>query len=226
MQLAGRLLTVLVPPICLDCRQPTEHCAAALCADCRRALPWLREQVCRRCGLPSHRDRPCAAANAHFERAWAPLAYEGPTRAMIRSLKQRNSPVAVAVMGAQLAANLPADLRQAHNVLVPVPAHRLRGRQRGFNPAFALASELAARTPLPLRPCLRRTDWSPRQAGARAISRRASDRIAVELTSKAPRHAILVDDVHTTGATLDPCAQALRAGGSRFVAAIAYARAL
>lgn len=129
-------------------------------------------------------------------------------------------------MGAQLAAGLPTDLRSGSHVVVPVPAHPLRGRRRGFNPAAELAGQLAARTQLASSECLRRRDWSPRQAGAGVAARRQAGRISVELRNSAPERVILVDDVHTTGATLDACARVLKAGGARAVVAVAYARTL
>ena len=60
-----------------------------LCADCLRALPWLRGRRCPRCGLPRHRRGGCPAARAAFARSWAPMAYEGAARALVQALKFR-----------------------------------------------------------------------------------------------------------------------------------------
>lgn len=108
--------------------------------------------------------------------------------------------------------------------VVPVPTARLRSLGRGFDPAGEIAAALAARTGLPLAACLRR-------AGAgRQVGRRRAERIGgpprVELRGKAPRSALLVDDVLTTGATLSACARALRAGGAIRVAAVTFTRRL
>ncbi len=106
--------------------------------------------------------------------------------------------------------------------LVPVPAAPLRGRWRGFDPAEEIACELARITGRPLEPCLRRSQ------GARQVGRSRSARLAapprVRVRGEAPPAAILVDDVLTTGATLTACARALRAGGSRRVVALTFAR--
>ena len=79
---------------------------------------------------------------------------------------------------------------------------------------------------MPLTPCLRRVDRGRRQVGAGRALRRSAGRFEAVLVAQPPRAALLVDDVHTTGATLDACAQALKAGGARAVAAVTYARTL
>jgi predicted amidophosphoribosyltransferase len=128
-------------------------------------------------------------------------------------------------MAAQVAANAPpALLREA--TIVPVPAHPARRRSRGFDQAALLAEALGARTGVAGRSCLERLDDGARQLGAGRARRRAGGRIEVRCRGPAPGVAVLVDDVHTTGATLDACARALRRAGARRVVAITYTRAL
>jgi predicted amidophosphoribosyltransferase len=107
-----------------------------------------------------------------------------------------------------------------------VPPQPSRRRQRGFDPAGALARSLAPRLALPLVPALVRRDRASRQARAGRSARRAEGRIAVEATRAVGLPVLLVDDVHTTGATLDACARALRAAGAPSVVAVTYARTL
>jgi predicted amidophosphoribosyltransferase len=128
-------------------------------------------------------------------------------------------------MAAQMASGAPVGLLDV-DALVPVPPDRARARRRGFDPASRLASELARRTGIPVAPCLRRAGPGRSQVGARARERRAAGRIRVLAVAPAPARALLVDDVHTTGATLDACARALRAAGASHVAAITYSRTL
>ena len=78
----------------------------------------------------------------------------------------------------------------------------------------------------PFQPCLRRTDRGRRQVGAGRSTRRSAGRFTALATAPPPRAAVLVDDVHTTGATLDVCARALKAEGAEWVAAITYVRTL
>jgi predicted amidophosphoribosyltransferase len=113
-------------------------------------------------------------------------------------------------------------------VLVPVPAHPARRRARGFDHAGRLAAAVGGRTGRQVAACLRRSGTVRRQVGATRAARVAGGRVEVRLRDGVPppRVVALVDDVHTTGATLRACAAALRAGGSRRVVAVTYARAL
>jgi predicted amidophosphoribosyltransferase len=158
-------------------------------------------------------------------RTWAPLSYEGGAGAVVRALKLRGRLAVADAMAAQIAAALPEPLPAAA-VIVPVPSARTRNRRRGFEPASELAGALAGRLGAELSACLARPADRSKQAGATRGARLESGRIVVELRGPAPAHAVLVDDVQTTGATLDACARALRAGGCERVDAVTYARAL
>jgi ComF family protein len=221
----AELLAVIVPPACVACREAVPRADLRLCGECARALPWLPKRTCPRCGLPSHR-RACPAGRAAFARAWAPLAYDGVARELVAALKFRGALPVAALMAAHMAANLPAELRSGAGALVPVPAQPARARRRGFDGAGVLASELAGRLRLPEHACLRRRDRERRQVGASRSQRRRAGRMWFELRAPPPGRALLVDDVHTTGATLDACARALVAGGCREVVAVTYARTL
>jgi predicted amidophosphoribosyltransferase len=145
-------------------------------------------------------------------------------RRLVGALKFRGALPLADLMAAHIAANVPRELRAG--ALVAVPAQPLRRRRRGFDPAAALSSALARRLALPDQPCLRRRDRGARQVGASRTQRRRPDRLTIELRARPPLRALLIDDVHTTGATLDACARALLAGGSREVIAVTYARTL
>jgi ComF family protein len=219
--LLRELAAAIAPPGCLSCRRPTARVSERLCPDCTRALPWLRHS-CPRCGLPSHRRRPCPAT---LRRAWAPVAYEGVARNLVAALKFRGALAAADLMAAHIAANLPHDLR-GEAALVPVPTAPARRRARGFDPARVLARALGRRLEWPVSDCLVRGGRATRQVGAGRRARRAPGRIVVRVRGSPPPVAILVDDVHTTGATLEVCARALAAHGTTVLAAVTYARTL
>jgi predicted amidophosphoribosyltransferase len=220
----AHLLALLAPPLCAVCGAPLVV-GEVLCGSCRRALPWLRAPRCPRCALPRPCGRRCPATGAAFAAAWAAVAYDGAARELVAALKFARARPLAGVMGAQLAAGAPAAMRQ-DAVLVPVPGHPASVRRRGFDQAALLARELARRTGLPLAPVLRRRGPAVAQVGAGRATRLAPGRLVVVAAAPAPRVALLVDDVHTTGATLDACARALlEAGGSR-VGAVTWARTL
>jgi predicted amidophosphoribosyltransferase len=128
-------------------------------------------------------------------------------------------------MAAQLAAGAPQSLL-AGAAVVPVPAHPAHVRGRGYDQARLLASALARRTGAPLARPLRRHGPVRSQLGASRAERLQRGRIDVSVRGPVPARVVLVDDVHTTGATLDACARALRRAGSGEVVALTWARAL
>jgi ComF family protein len=223
--LLTELVALVAPPACPACHAALSAARLRLCPDCAAALPWLPQGCCPACALPAHGGRRCPAAHAAFDRAWAPLAYDGVARRLVGALKFRGALPLADVMAAHIAANLPRDLRRPV-AIVPVPPQRARRRRRGFDPAHALSAGVARRLGVPLVPCLKRADRAHRQVGTGRRARRQAGRIAIELRSDPPARVLLVDDVHTTGATLEACARVLRAAGCRHVAAVTYARTL
>lgn len=223
-RVVSELVALLAPPGCAACRSPLDDARALVCPRCRRELPWLRGPRCERCALPAP-CAPCPAARAAFDRAWAPLAHAGPARGLVAALKFDGALPLADLMAAQMAAAAPLGLLASPTpTLVPVPAHPARARGRGFDQAQRLAAALARRTGLPLAPCLRRAGTARPQLG---LSRRARLRrggIEIGAAGPVPDHAVLVDDVHTTGATLDAAACALRTAGARRIVALTYTR--
>jgi predicted amidophosphoribosyltransferase len=237
----AHIVALLAPPACISCRAPV-GAGERLCASCTRALPWLR-RACPRCALPSHRGRACPASGAAFMRAWAPMAYEGVARDLVAALKFRAALGVANLMAAHMAANLPSALRgpelapggpanaagaggAALPAIVAVPTVAGRRRRRGFDPAGVLAAALARRLDRPLVACLERRDHATRQVGTSRRARRAPGRLAFAASERPPPRVLLVDDVHTTGATLDAAARALAAEGALVLAALSYARTL
>lgn len=151
--------------------------------------------------------------------------YEGAVRELAHALKfGRRVPLAAVAADGILAACRREEPAVAAppGVLVPVPPARRRRAWRGFDPAEEIALALAARSGMALRRSLRRRA-GPRQVG-RPRERRLGDPPRIVARGRSPKWAVLVDDVHTTGATLSACATALRAAGSVRVTALTFAR--
>lgn len=224
MTLLDELVALIAPPRCAVCAAPGGRAGEVLCAPCRRALPWLGEPRCERCALPlPHARARCPAAGAAFEAAWAAVAYQGAARDALLALKFSSARPLADVMAAQIAAGAELDPRAA---LVAVPAHPRRRRARGFDPAELIAAALARRSGLALARSLRRGGRAGRQLGASRAQRRDDGNLGFRVSATPPAHVVLVDDVHTTGATLHACARALRHAGSRRIGAVTWARTL
>ncbi len=218
------LLSVLAPACCPACGGLLPGVAAAdrLCPACAAALPWLGPDVCPRCALPRPCG-PCPASGAPWERAWSPYAHDGPARQLVAALKFRGLLAAADLLAAPMAAGGRALWEGA--TIVPVPADPRRRRRRGLDHAALVAGALARRTGRPLAPCLRRPA-APHQLGAGRGARRARVAAAPPVAvGQVPGLALLVDDVHTTGATLRACAWALRSEGCRQVHVLTATRA-
>ncbi len=215
------LVDLIAPPSCLACRAP----GRVLCGSCRVALPWLIDP-CPRCALPraGGRCERCPARRQRFAAAWAPVAHEGPARELVLALKLHARLAAADAIAAQMAARLPAALREG--AIVAVPADPARLRRRGFDPADRIARALARRTGMERVDCLRRRPSATRQLGAPRRQRLRGPGGAIEAVRAPPAVALVVDDVHTTGATFDACAAALRSAGSRVIHVASYARTL
>jgi len=219
------LLALLVPPLCAGCRGPLRGGAEIVCGACRRALPWLLGPCCPRCALPLGRGHACPAVRQAFAAADAPMAYTGVASYLVAALKFAHGRPLAGVMAAHLAAGMPAGLLDGA-AIVAVPAHPARARARGYDQAALLAAALAGRTGAPLARALRRRGPPVPQLGASRAERLERDRISVTTAGAVPDRVVLVDDVHTTGATLDACARALREAGAAAVAAVTWARTL
>ncbi|HWS78125.1 MAG TPA: ComF family protein [Thermomonas sp.] len=198
-----------------------------LCAACLAALPW-QGPACRRCALPMPQAGVCAACLQHpppLDEAHAVFDYAFPLDRLLPRLKFHADFAAGRVLPqcmAERCASLPRP-----GAIVPIPLHRARLRQRGYDQALELARPLARALRLPLLAgALHRdkatTAQSRLDAGARQRNLRAAFRVATD--TLLPAHVVLVDDVMTTGATLHAAANALRKAGVARVDAWVCAR--
>jgi predicted amidophosphoribosyltransferase len=207
ISLTDQLVSLLAPPLCAACGFPrsTED---VLCLSCDRELATARAVI-----EPGPRGLDLAVSAAPFE---------GVARRVVHGLKYARRLSLARVAGAAMLRSLPD--RESPEALVPVPAATWRWRWRGFDPGEEIALALADQTGLRLQACLRRTGGR-RQVGRRRVER-LSDPPRITLVGDAPKSALLIDDVWTTGATLSACALALRSGGCRKVVALTLARTL
>lgn len=229
------LLAVLLAPACAACDTPLEAPSrGAVCAACWDAVRPLAPPLCDTCGepLPSwrvlsveHGRCPrCRRRPGSIAKSRSIGAYEGRLRSIVHALKYEGRR-SLARRLAQLMRERGADVLDGADLVVPVPLHRSRLRSRGFNQAADLARHLG----VPLTHALRRTRATASQADLPASRRHANVRDAFTLRTAdaiAGACVVLVDDVCTTGATLEACAGVLKQAGAREVRALTAARAV
>lgn len=215
---------LLWPPTCAGCRTP----GSWWCAACDDATVLIRTPACPRCNRITGTGRFCT--NCRRRTALTGVAagtyYREPVRSGIAALKYRHARVVAPRLASYL---LPAlsripGLRTA--VIVPVPLHRRRLRQRGHNQAALLADTVARVTGLRVSDDLVRTRRTVPQTGLDRRQRQRNLIGAFRWTgpSLRGRIVVLVDDVHTTGTTLDACATELRKDGARQVWGLVLAK--
>jgi ComF family protein len=232
-RLADSLVALLIAPCCAACARPLERpTLGPVCATCWRAVVFNSPPFCVQCGDPlatwrvrdadSSRCPRCRQRPSSITAARAVGPYDGSLRAILHAFKYGRRQSLATPLGALMAA-APAEIFQGIDILVPVPLHWRRRRQRGFNQAEALARTLG----MPWRNALRRTRRTPSQTDLPAAQRHRNVRNAFALRRRvcvSGRSILLIDDVATTGATLEACATVLRAAGARQVRALTVAR--
>lgn len=219
----GVAIDVLLPPTCAGCGLPGD----AVCAACTSGLEPIAAPGCGRCGHPwpipvAH----CPECPAAIDVARQAVGYRDPAPAIVAALKDGRRRSLAGQTAAIMAARIPRLPPRV--ALVPVPAAPDREAERGFNQAALIARELGRLWELPVVEVLARVREAPAQRGSSVTERRAHVRGAfAPVAARAmPPAVCIVDDVHTTGATLAACARALRSGGAARVGAIAFARVI
>lgn len=208
---------------CLLCGASSE--SGNPCADCVNHLPFLPEERCRICANPST-GRLCGRCLANppvFSRTLAIFSYEFPVDALIRSLKYREN-LALASFFAQALTDAARDYPKP-DYLLPVPMHPSRLRERGFNQAHEIAKIVSRKTSIPILNC-RKTRDTPSQASLPWKEREKNVRGAFACESGIKGHVAIVDDVMTTGSTLNELAKALIESGALEISAWVVARAV
>lgn len=229
----GRALDAVLPPRCLACQEPMAP-PGGLCPDCWPMVRFLSEPQCQRCGIPL--ETPglevcghCAAAPPAYGRARAVFAYEEGSRDLILRLKHADALAGVPVLARWMLRPGAEMLREA-DWLVPVPLHWRRLFKRRYNQSAELARALARSSGVAALPDgLARTRQTPSQGSLSRTRRRANVRDAFTVPARhreriAGRHVVVIDDVMTTGATVEACAAALLDAGAARADVLCLAR--
>ena len=226
-QFPDKLLNTLLPSRCLICRQPSRQ-RLALCAQCQAKLPF-NNLSCRICAQPlATAGLVCGDCQLHtpyYDLTIAPLAYRDDVRQLIIELKFQGR-----LRNAKLLAELflkALKPGERPHCLIPIPLHPKRIRERGYNQSLEIARQLAAVTGIRMDPySTRRRRYTDRQADLGLKEKRNNVRGAFEVIQEdLPEHVAIVDDVMTSGHTVNEFARVLKKSGVKKISVWAMARA-
>ena len=231
--LLDALIATVIAPLCACCEQPLDATLhGAVCGRCWNSIPPPSLPICDTCGdaLPTWRSdlaearcTRCRRRPRVITRGRSLAPYEGHLRDILQRLKYHGRQSVAKGLGQRMAA-AGEEVLDGADALVPVPLHWRREYSRGFNQADALARHVG----LPVLPALRRKRRTVTQTDLPEALRLQNVSGAFAIRRRAPVRGltlVLVDDVSTTGATLDACARVLLAAGAKDVRALTAARA-
>lgn len=224
------------PPVCLACKKALPGIQDFLfCKDCAEKIEPVTEPLCNCCGRPfphaaggNHLCSYCLTHTRHFNRARALVHYQDPIRQAIHSLKYGGKTVPLATFYQLFATHPIFQQQEIPDLILPVPLHAKRLKERGFNQALFLAQAFFPQYKKRIYPdLLRRTRETTPQTGLAGADRRRNVRKAFLVRDPEKvkdKTVLLVDDVFTTGTTVNECAQTLKRAGCGEVQVLTLAR--
>lgn len=232
--LVRNLVDFVLPPRCPLCSRPTEPLDPhSLCPSCLSEVTYIRPPFCIQCGIPfasqkeeSHLCGQCLTGTTVYGMARAACMFSGSARTAIHAFKYQNKTyLARTLIGLMERSPRPFNINR-YDTLVPVPLHRNRLRERGYNQSLLLAREMGHRYGVPVdEGVLRRVRDSRPQIELAGVKREENVKGVFSLGGDpADRMILLIDDVLTTGATANECARTLLRGGAREVDIFTIAR--
>ena len=231
----SKLTDLLYPPICISCDKPLLWDSDKfICTDCITGITCIGDNSCWFCATPqgkyATRPKDCPECRGHdyaFTRVIAACTYSGVAKDMIHAFKfqnMKNISTLILQFLIQKFENEYKDIR--FDYIIPVPLHKRRLQERGYNQSAILAEELSRLTGYPFAAdILQRVRYTESQALLCADARRINLNRAFRVNSELNKATVLlVDDVLTTGSTLHECAKILRKHGARRIYALVFAR--
>lgn len=225
---------LILPPMCLCCHDPVDS-HNTLCPRCWRSVRFIRPPVCDRLGVPLPFDTGDQSISSQalayppaYDRARAVAAFDGAMRELIHSFKYGDRHEGLPLFTRWLVST-GRELLAGADMLVPVPLHPFRLWRRRFNQSAVLARWLSRETGVPVCLALKRVRYTAQQVGLSLEERRENVAGAFRVpggvsAALVGSHVVLIDDVITTGATVESCARALKEAGAARVDVLALAR--
>jgi len=222
------ILNLLFPLTCILCNSLVrERRWGPVCPQCWNRMQPIEPPFCSQCGMPApFIEGLCGACRLQehaFDFARSVLVFNDPLREVIHHLKYSDRVSLARPLGNLLCECLEREGFQAH-VVLPVPLHRRRERQRGFNQAGLIAEALTKRNRTVDTSTLRRRKNTPSQTGLSRSQRALNLAGAFEVRGRVPECVLVIDDVYTTGSTLHEIAKTLKRHGAKRVEVLTVAR--
>ncbi|MBQ7796375.1 MAG: ComF family protein [Lachnospiraceae bacterium] len=216
------ILNILFPRRCPVCGEIVRPAGSLICPSCFRELSFVKSPVCKKCGkeIVDETMEYCEDCMSHrhaFDYGVALLNYDEAARKSMAQIKYNNKREYLDFYGAAMAARYEKTIRRMQvDAIVPIPVHSSRRRKRGFNQAELLAEILAERLNIPMEPeLLIRTRKTLPQKELSAMDRlkNLSGAFRAGKIPEGIKSVLLVDDIYTTGSTIEACARVLRTAG-------------
>jgi ComF family protein len=238
MKFQSTLFQFFLPPQCPCCEKFLEEGRQGFCSDCLSEICWIDPPFCSVCGIPfmskeikSHPCGACVNDRKYFTMARALGTFDGSLQGAIHHWKYEGKTHLTPFFAEWMAEGLnrywePDSL----DLLIPVPLHPQRLRQRGFNQALLLVKELSRRTGLPYqKTILQKKKSTIPQVNLNSVEREKGVRGTFHVIGREEllgKSVLLVDDVYTTGATVNECSKVLLRGGAERVDVLTLAHAI
>jgi len=234
--LSGALLDFVFPPHCHVCRSFIPGSGRLhICDSCREQIRPIAQPHCTICAIPflgagaNHPCGDCISTPPSFDIARSALIYDGPARELIHGFKydyKTHLRRPLAFLTAETLSGFVSE--QKPDILLPVPLHVRRLRSRGFNQAVLIGELLASEWRIPMeRRVLQRIRWTEPQINLAASQRKDNVKGAFAVTDAGAvkdRSVLLLDDVYTTGSTVEECSRILKKNGAEKVVVVTVAR--
>ncbi len=229
-------LDIFFPKICGHCGASfRDGLSNVLCCPCFNGIEPYQNPSCDHCGvsLPSRafegavqpRCSDCGDWPYYLDQTWSLGHYEGPLRLAHHAFKFGGMEHLKFHIVQKMLSHLPENFASGVDTIAPVPMSAEKERERGYNPALLLGSELSAALHIPLKPILRKVRSTIPQRLLAREKRLQNQKGAFQIAgNKPPLKVLLVDDVFTTGATLEECAKVLKKAGTQWVGAVVWGR--
>lgn len=220
-KLKNDILDLMFPARCLNCGKLGRF----VCEECLSRIVRIKRQSCPFCHSESEEGRSCLPCR-RTHRLWGVMAFGFFHDPILKQVIHRYKYEGISAAGGELAKMLAPLVREA-DVLTFVPVSRRRRNERGYNQAEILAAELSSLLCVPIYKGLKKIKQTKRQVGLKRKERLANLEgafVATDTETVAAKRVLIIDDVLTTGATLEACARILRAAGAKRVRGLVLAR--